>query len=78
MLSKVNDEGPVMGGVSTGVADRQTKAFPMNVALPTAARSIPCAMKSKRNAAKIEARERQKKMRVLLAPLRAALDRAAH
>jgi hypothetical protein len=34
-------------------------------------------MKPKRNAAKTEARERQKKMRVLLAPLRAALERAA-
>jgi hypothetical protein len=35
-------------------------------------------MKSKRNAAKIEARERQKKMQVILAPVRAALERAAH
>jgi len=45
-------------------------------ALPTAAANIPCMM-PKRNTAKLEARERQKKMRVLLAPLRAALERAA-
>ena len=47
-------------------------------ALPTAAPNIPCwTVKPKRNTAKLEARERQKKMRVLLAPLRTALERAA-
>jgi hypothetical protein len=47
-------------------------------ALPTAAPNIPCwNLKPKRNTAKLEARERQKKMRVLFAPLRAALERAA-
>jgi hypothetical protein len=34
-------------------------------------------MKPKRNTKAMEERERQKKMRVLLAPLRAALERAA-
>jgi len=34
-------------------------------------------MKRKRNTAKIEAGDRQKKMRVILAPLKAALARAA-
>lgn len=49
-----------------------------NPALPTAEPRIPCwSVKPKRNTAKIEARERQKKMRVLLAPLRAELERAA-
>jgi len=48
-------------------------------ALPTAAPNIPCwtSMKRKRNTAKIEAGDRQKKMRVILAPLKAALARAA-
>jgi hypothetical protein len=34
-------------------------------------------MKQNRNTAKIEARDRQKKMRVLLAPLKAAWEKAA-
>ena len=41
---------------------------------PTAAPNIPC-MKPKRNTSKIEDRERQKRMREILAPLRAALER---
>ena len=45
-------------------------------ALPTAEPNIP-STKAKPNTAKREARERQKKMRVLLAPLRAAVERVA-
>jgi hypothetical protein len=45
-------------------------------ALPTAAPNIPCIM-PKRNTKKMEDRAKQQQMRVLLAPLRAALKRAA-
>ena len=46
-------------------------------ALPTAEPDIPCAMKPRRNTAKIEDRAKQKRLRKLFAPLRSALDRAA-
>ena len=45
--------------------------------MPTAEPNIPCwtSMKPKRNTSKIEDRERQKRMREILAPLRAAPER---
>jgi hypothetical protein len=47
-------------------------------ALLTAAPKIPCwTAKPKPNTAKSEIREKQKKMRQILAPLRTALEKAA-
>jgi len=43
--------------------------------LPTAAPNIPCLMKPKGNTAKREIRDRQRKMRTILASLKSALEK---